>query len=270
MTDQRSKTDNLKAGKGEKHSSDPYGDRLNPDPQLEGEDSLIPAATVVLLREGENGIETLMLRKNKEIHFGGMWVFPGGRIDSGDYLQGHPKKSGGFDNEQMLVAARNAAARETCEEAGIHLNSDDFVWFSRWTPPPVHKKRFITWFFAAAVTNKHAVAIDQGEIHDYRWIEPAQALDLHHRRQMDFVPPTWMSLYYLSQRSAVDEILAHFKQTEPKIYETHVGKGAEGQRVVMWSGDAGYCDWDATAAGQRHRIVMAKDGFAFENTVEVY
>jgi len=34
----------------------------------------IPAATVVLLRDGENGVEVLMLRKNPKIRFGGMWV----------------------------------------------------------------------------------------------------------------------------------------------------------------------------------------------------
>ncbi|HAL42384.1 MAG TPA: NUDIX domain-containing protein, partial [Gammaproteobacteria bacterium] len=36
----------------------------------------IPAATVVLLRDGEQGVEVLMLRKNSKITFGGMWVFP--------------------------------------------------------------------------------------------------------------------------------------------------------------------------------------------------
>ena len=42
------------------------------------------AATVVLLRDGSDGLETLMLRKNSKIAFGGMWVFPGGRVDPGD------------------------------------------------------------------------------------------------------------------------------------------------------------------------------------------
>lgn len=258
--------------KEERHGSDPYGDRLVPDASLEREGALIPAATVVLLREGTGGIETLMLRKNKEIHFGGMWVFPGGRIDPGDHLQtrnqSQPKFA--FDTEQSIAAARNAAARETREEAGLSLDPESFVWFSRWTPPPVHKKRFITWFFAAPVSGREHVVIDEGEIHDYRWIEPGEALELHRKRQMDFVPPTWMSLYYLNQRSGLAEVLSHFRAAEPKIYETHVGKDRAGHRVVMWPGDAGYRDWDATAEGARHRIVMAKDGFVFENSVAPY
>src|SRR6478735_7867017 len=44
----------------------------------------IPAATVILLRDSNGGIETLMLRRNSKIAFGGMWVFPGGRVEEGD------------------------------------------------------------------------------------------------------------------------------------------------------------------------------------------
>ena len=51
-----------------------------------GETALIPAATVVVLRDGDAGLEVLMLRKNSKIVFGGMWVFPGGRVDSEDEI----------------------------------------------------------------------------------------------------------------------------------------------------------------------------------------
>ena len=34
---------------------------------------IVPAATVILLRSAESGPETLMLRKNSKIAFGGMW-----------------------------------------------------------------------------------------------------------------------------------------------------------------------------------------------------
>ena len=39
-----------------------------------GDSELIPAATVVVLRDGDDGIETLMLRKNSKIAFGGRWA----------------------------------------------------------------------------------------------------------------------------------------------------------------------------------------------------
>ncbi len=45
-----------------------------------------PAATVVLLRDGETGLEVLLARRSSKLAFhGGAWVFPGGRIDPDDY-----------------------------------------------------------------------------------------------------------------------------------------------------------------------------------------
>ena len=44
-----------------------------------------PASTVVLLRDGASGIETLLLKRNKALVFaGGFWVFPGGSLDPED------------------------------------------------------------------------------------------------------------------------------------------------------------------------------------------
>ena len=47
-----------------------------------------PASTVVLLRDGDQGLETLMLRRNKALLFaGGYWVFPGGALEPQDWEQ---------------------------------------------------------------------------------------------------------------------------------------------------------------------------------------
>ena len=44
-----------------------------------------PAATVLTLREGKNGYEILMLRRNLNSDFvGGAYVFPGGGVDPAD------------------------------------------------------------------------------------------------------------------------------------------------------------------------------------------
>ena len=86
----------------------------------------IPAATVVLVRDREVGLETLMLRRNVEVSFGGMWVFPGGRVEPED-----------GDGER---GARRAAAREAAEEAGLAVDSELLVPFAHWIPPPVAPK----------------------------------------------------------------------------------------------------------------------------------
>ena len=44
-----------------------------------------PAATVVLIRDGEQGLEVLLARRSSQLAFhGGAWVFPGGLVDRGD------------------------------------------------------------------------------------------------------------------------------------------------------------------------------------------
>ena len=79
---------------------------------------LVAAATVLLVRDTADGLETLLLRRNSKLGFGGgMWVFPGGRVDPSDHHA---------DEE---VAARNAAVREAQEEAGLDIDAAGLVAF---------------------------------------------------------------------------------------------------------------------------------------------
>jgi 8-oxo-dGTP pyrophosphatase MutT (NUDIX family) len=236
---------------------DPYANLLKPeDVDPDKVTPPTPAATLTLLRDGASGVEVLMLRKNSEIRFGGMWVFPGGRVDPGDYPpDGNP-----------TTAARNAAARESREEAGIEVNPEEFIWFSHWTPPPITPKRFSTWFFAAQAEGHHQVTIDGGEIHDHLWINPEEARARHQAGEIDLVPPTWVTLYSLSGQASVAALLAHLRAQPPRIYVTHLGKTPDGDRVTLWEGDAGYDAWDAGIPGPRHRLTMAKTGFIFDDS----
>jgi 8-oxo-dGTP pyrophosphatase MutT (NUDIX family) len=238
-----------------RHRNDIYGDDIH---VREGGTPAIPAATVVLLRDAPE-LEVLMLHKTSKVAFGGMWVFPGGRIDPEDY-----PPDGDVD-----VAARQAAVRETREEAGIVARPDEFVWFAHWTPPPSTPKRFATWFFAARADD-HAVSIDGGEIQNHAWLSPARALARHRAGEIDLAPPTWVTIHQLSRYPTVDALLGRLRQLEPRYYQTRLAKRADGTRVAMWHGDAGYATWDAEAAGERHRLVMTPGGFTFENTVADY
>ena len=92
-----------------------------------GDTPAMPAATVVVLRDGPEGPETLMLRKNSKIAFGGMWVFPGGKVDDEDW------DGAGED----VDAARNAAIREAAEEAHLRVEAHEMVVFAHWIPPAI-------------------------------------------------------------------------------------------------------------------------------------
>jgi len=243
-----------------KHRNDIYADKLdkgNTGP--EANTPAIPAATVVLLRDRASQIEVLMLHKTSQIAFGGMWVFPGGRIDEADYPPGRDPN----------VAARNAALRETQEEAGLTVSSDGIVWFAHWTPPPGTPKRFATWFFAVRAGD-HAVTIDGGEIQNHQWLSPTAAIERHAAGEIDLAPPTWVTRYQMKRFTTVDAALERLRSLPPRYYETRVAKRADGVRVTMWKGDAGYETWDADAQGHRHRLAMTPGGFVFESSAETY
>lgn len=75
----------------------------------------IPAATLVLFREGGEAPELLFVERSAAMVFaGGALVFPGGRVDPGDRAL-----AATFDGEQDDIAARIAAIRETIEEVGV-------------------------------------------------------------------------------------------------------------------------------------------------------
>ena len=80
-----------------------------------------PAATVVILRDGGEGIEVFMVVRHHEIDFAsGALVFPGGKVDEQDadpaWVQFAPSTAAAPDRAFMV-----AAARETFEEAGLVL-----------------------------------------------------------------------------------------------------------------------------------------------------
>jgi 8-oxo-dGTP pyrophosphatase MutT (NUDIX family) len=207
---------------------------------------LVPAATVVLVRDGHDGLEVLMLRRNSTLDFaGGMWVFPGGRVDEAD-------REGAADEEH---AARRAAVREAEEEAGLHIDEGQLVWIAHWQPPQGARRRFATWFFLAPAPPEDAVRIDMGEIHDAAWMGPAAAKARRDALEIELAPPTWVTLDYLSRFPDVQSALTDAISLEPEYYETHIGR-VEGVVVALWHGDAGYHESDPEIEGARHRLWM--------------
>jgi 8-oxo-dGTP pyrophosphatase MutT (NUDIX family) len=216
----------------------------------------VAAATVLLLRNGVDGLETLMLRRNSKIAFGGMWVFPGGRVDAEDRA--------GLDADDELGAARVAAVREAREESGLVIAVEPLVPYSHWTPPPITPKRFLTWFFLAPAP-EGKVAIDQGEIHEHEWMSAARALQRQEVAEIELAPPTWVTLHALSRWRGVAEALAAARESGPEFFETHIAVADAGP-IALWQGDAGWEQSDATLPGPRHRLSMEAAGWRYERS----
>jgi 8-oxo-dGTP pyrophosphatase MutT (NUDIX family) len=223
----------------------------------------IPAATVVLLRDAPDGLETLMLRRNSKLAFaGGAWVFPGGRIDPEDYPNGAPPSEPSTDDPAVAIAARTAAVREAKEEAGLVVDPDGLVWFAHWTPGPIAPRRFATWFFMARAP-EGLVVVDDGEIHEHVWIRPTEAITRRDAGEIEVIPPTWMTLRMLAEEPSVDSALATARAQEPRIYVTHIVR-VDGGIASIWQGDAAYDDGDARKPGPRNRLLMLEDGWRVE------
>ncbi|MGE4427897.1 MAG: NUDIX domain-containing protein [Solirubrobacteraceae bacterium] len=119
-----------------------------------------PAAAVVPLRDGDDGLEVLVGQRTPTARFmASFWVFPGGRVEESD----GPGDAG----------RRRAAARELHEEAGLHVEPDTLVALDRWITPKVIPIRFDTYFFVAAIVGDHTATIDGQEIVASRWASPA-------------------------------------------------------------------------------------------------
>jgi 8-oxo-dGTP pyrophosphatase MutT (NUDIX family) len=215
----------------------------------------VPAATVVILRDGADGIEVLLLRKNKKLGFAaGMWVFPGGRVDPEDI---DPARS---DDEE--AAARNAAIREAAEEAALVVDPEHLVALSHWTPPLVEIKRYATWFFLAAATGE-VVEIDGGEIVDHEWLRPADALARHAAGEATLLPPTWITLDFVAKHDDVATALAAAEAAPVQVFVTKFAS-LDGESVGMWAGDAGYETEDPTLPGGRHRLFISSLPWRYE------
>jgi NUDIX domain. len=225
-----------------------------------GEDrEAIPAATVILLRDTDAGLETLMLRRNSKLAFGGMWVFPGGRVDADDHMSDGPDAPA---DPHDFDAARRAAVREAQEEAGLAVDVDTLVALSHWTPPPQTPKRFATWFFVAPAP-AGAVTIDDGEIHEHQWMAPSEAIAQRDRSEIELAPPTWVTLHTLARSATVADALAAAGATDPLRFVTRIAF-LEDRMMAMWAGDAGYESGDSETPGPRHRLVMSAGTWSYE------
>ncbi len=81
----------------------------------------VPAATILMLRDGEPGLEVFMVVRHHQIDFAsGALVFPGGKIDSADQLA-KDYCDGIEDANDYQVAMQVGAIREAFEECGVLL-----------------------------------------------------------------------------------------------------------------------------------------------------
>ena len=203
--------------------------------------SPIPAATLVLMRDRTGAPpEILMVERAKAMVFaGGALVFPGGRVDPGDWALAAEL---GGDAED--APARIAAIRETIEEAGVPvglspvpdaatlaalrtelhagqsfgvmldrhgltLDLDALTWFARWLPAHSHMRIFDTRFYLARAPDGGAAAtVDATENVRLLWASAAEVLAECDAGRATVIFPTRRNLDRLAQYASYDEAVA--------------------------------------------------------------
>ncbi len=184
-------------------------------------------------------------------------MFPGGRIDPEDYPAQAPSDD--------FAAAQQAAVRESHEEAGLTIQTDDLVYLSHWTTPIVQPKRFSTWFFIAAAS-REAVQVDGGEIHAHRWMRPHAALAAQRAGEIELPPPTFVTLLKLQDYTNAGDALDAIAAQQPEVFLPQHFK-VPGGACTVYQGDAGFDHDDIDRPGPRHRLYMIKSGWRYENTL---
>jgi 8-oxo-dGTP pyrophosphatase MutT (NUDIX family) len=186
-----------------------------------------PAATVMLLRGGDERLELLLVQRNPQARFmGGAWVFPGGAVDRSE-----------GDGQQAL---RAAAIRELREETGITISGgDQLVPFARWITPVEVKTRFDAWFYLAGAPVGAQPVVDGAEIVDARWYVPDEALAAGAAGELFLVFPTIRQLQQLSAFASADQLLEHARATEVVPVQPRVLLQGETARIVL-PGEPGY------------------------------
>jgi 8-oxo-dGTP pyrophosphatase MutT (NUDIX family) len=180
------------------------------------------AASVIVLRDGDDGLEVLLLRRNPAAKFmGGAWVFPGGAVDA--------------DEDHRI-----AGVREVAEEASIALpDVESLIEFSRWITPPEVKIRFDTRFFLVAAPDGAEPVPDGGETVDLGWYSPRAALEAYRRGDILLVFPTIKTLEQLAPFRSASELLDWASGREVVAVEPRVVMEGEVARVVL-PGEPGY------------------------------
>ncbi len=193
----------------------------------------IPAATLILMREGPHADalpEILMVERGAALAFlGGAMVFPGGRVDPGDYSLTPADHSDPED-----AAGRVAAIRETIEEVGLGvglspspdattlaglrmtmaagmpfadalaahglaIDTRALTPFARWCPEHVPVRRFDARFYLASIAREaSSPAIDGAETVGAFWMSARDALTQADSGTIRIIFPTRRTLERLA------------------------------------------------------------------------
>jgi recombination protein RecT len=200
-----------------------------------------PAATVLLLRDGPEGVEVLMTRRSATASFApGAYVFPGGGIDAADeaahaiaarrptqkdlhLTQAIAAIRESFEELGVLLARhadgrfastedvaaldRHAPFADQCRARGLQLAADQVFVLAHWITDRDLPRRFDVPFLVARMPGGQQPVADEAEQFEPVWVRPADALARHKAGQFFIIFPTIRTLERLQKFESVGDVL---------------------------------------------------------------
>lgn len=204
-----------------------------------------PAATVLLIRQGAEGIEAFMMRRAMSMPFApGMYVFPGGRVDARDYASrwwpdaDWPSLAARMHADLELARALVACAvRELAEETGVVVEPastiESLPVIDHWVTPEVEEHRYDVRFFAYALPQGVVAEAIGTEADRVEWITPGAAIERFRAGAMPMLPPTIAALALLQQFDQVPDALAGLRERPLQPLLPRAGVDDDG--ALRWS-----------------------------------
>jgi 8-oxo-dGTP pyrophosphatase MutT (NUDIX family) len=191
---------------------------------------------VLLVRDGQDGLEVLMVVRHAQSYFASAMVFPGGVIDLEDGDEAWLEHANGAEGLDALERARRVAGfRELYEETGVllldapehpakagsetpflevvrssggKLDLTAMAPFAHWVTPAMAPKRFDTHFRLCWQTTEMTAVSDGRETVSVEWLRPAEALALGASKARNLLFPTKCQLELLEQTATVAEAVS--------------------------------------------------------------
>lgn len=229
----------------------------NIDLPAEDRDGAVLAATILLVRDSDDGLEILLLKRNSNAkNMADVWMFPGGKIDEED-----------LGSNELERAARGGL-RELCEEADVSLELDSLTTFSHWLTPAGQKRRFATWFFIATIPEDALVKVDGEEMVEAVWMSPGDAVNEHRAGRLRLPPPTVVSLIDVSHSATASQAVQRASKRQAPYFYPKILADNPDDIVMLYPGDAGYETSDREAEGDRHRANWVDGVIDYERSFE--
>ena len=211
-----------------------------------------PAATVLLLRDGKDGVEVLMTRRSMTASFApGAYVFPGGGVDALDAAS-HGQARRRASQSDLHLTQAIAAIRESFEELGVlfarhadgsmadasdiaalnrkqpfvaqcaarglKLAADEVFVLAHWITDRDLPRRFDVPFLVARMPAGQSPVADESEQFEPVWVRPADALQRHKDGSFFIIFPTIRTLERLQAFATVDDVLKACAATEQPLW----------------------------------------------------